>query len=101
MGKSDFRIALENSLLVTFTDIKNYGDKFSYNQKKQIFYTNAYDVKGLEFDYVFIIDFNKAYYPNRKEIEKIEIDNDGKDKELVNEDIADFINREKNFFMLQ
>ena len=95
MGNSDFRIALENSLLVTFTDIKNYGDKFSYNQKKQIFYTNAYDVKGLEFDYVFIIDFNKAYYPNRKEIEKIEIDNDGKDKELVNEDIADFINREK------
>lgn len=95
MGKSNLRIALENSLLITFTDIKNYGDKFSYTQKKQIFYTNAYDVKGLEFDYVFIIDFNKEYYPNKKEIEKIKIDNDGKDKELVNEDIADFINREK------
>ena len=94
-GKSDFRNALELELLLTFTDIKTYSNKFELNGEKQIFYTNAYDIKGLEFDIVFVIDFNKAYYPNRKEIEKIRLENDGKDESLINEDIADFMNREK------
>ena len=95
LGKSTIRLALESGLLQSFTDISSYGAKFSHKQKRQIFYTNAYDIKGLEFDYVFIIDFNKEYYPNKKEIDKIKIENEGKDIELVNEDIADFINREK------
>lgn len=93
--KSNLRLNLEMSLLQSFTDIKTYGEKFDYNKRKQIFYTNAYDIKGLEFDYVFIIDFNKEFYPNIKEINKIQTENEGKDRELVNEDIADFINREK------
>ena len=72
--KSNLRLNLEMSLLQSFTDIKTYGEKF---------------------DYVFIIDFNKEFYPNIKEINKIQSENEGKDRELVNEDIADFINREK------
>ncbi|MGL4450139.1 MAG: 3'-5' exonuclease [Sarcina sp.] len=94
-GNSDFRNALETELLLTFTDIRTYSNKFEFHKEKQIFYTNAYDIKGLEFDIVFVIDFNKAYYPNRKEILKIKNENEGKDESLVNEDIADFINREK------
>lgn len=94
-GNSEFRNALERELLLTFTDIKTYSNKFEFHKEKQIFYTNAYDIKGLEFDIVFVIDFNKAYYPNRKEILKIKNENEGKDENLVNEDIADFMNREK------
>lgn len=93
--KSDFRIALEQQVLLSFSDIKSYGAKFDHEAEKQIFYTNSYDVKGLEFDAVFIIDFNERYYPNSKEIEKIRIDNEGKDIALVIEDIEDFKNREK------
>lgn len=98
MGKSNLRMALEEELLITFTDINTYGKKFEYKQKKQIFYTNAYDVKGLEFDVVFIVDFNNWCYPYFKEIKKIEADNEGKEATLINEDIAEFINREKKLF---
>lgn len=94
-GKSDFRISLEMRVLLSFSDIKSYGLKFDHEAEKQIFYTNSYDVKGLEFDAVFIIDFNERYYPNSKEIEKIKVDNEGKDIALVKEDIEDFKNREK------
>ncbi|MGL4739403.1 MAG: 3'-5' exonuclease, partial [Sarcina sp.] len=94
-GKSKFRTALECQLLLSFADIKTYTDKFEFNKSKQIFYTNAYDIKGLEFDIVFVIDFNKDCYPDRNEIYKIRKENEGKDESLVNEDIADFMNREK------
>lgn len=93
--KSKFRNDLEVELFQTFSDINNYGIKFSYNEKKQIFYTNAYDVKGLEFDVVFIIDFNQNFYPHEKEIQAIKAQNEGKDIELINDDILEFINREK------
>ena len=49
---------LETNLKQSITDIYSYGKKFQYDKEKQIIYTNGYDVKGLEFDYVFIIDFN-------------------------------------------
>lgn len=93
--KSEFRRLLELELMLKFTDINTYGKKFEYKKSKQLFYTNAYDIKGLEFDIVFIIDFNSNYYPDNKEILKLKLENDGKDKTLINEDILEFINREK------
>ena len=94
-SKSDFRLKLEQKLLQSLIDINNYSNKFDLKKEKQIFYTNAYDIKGLEFDVVFILDFNKIFYPNKKEIQKIKEKNDGKDDKLINEDIIEFIENEK------
>ena len=94
-SKSALRLELENELKQTIIDINTYDKKFQYNTEKQVFYTNAYDIKGLEFDTVFIVDFNTKYYPNSDEIKKIRTENEKKDENLVNKDILDFINREK------
>lgn len=93
--KSSFRIKMEQLLRQSFSDINNYSSKFQLDSKNQIFYTNVYDVKGLEFDVVFIIDFNSRYYPNYQGIKKIKEDNERKDESLINDDILEFINTEK------
>lgn len=95
-GKSAFRTLLEQNLIYhTFTDVNSYYKKFDINKERQVFYTNPYDVKGLEFDVVFIIDFNKRYYPNFDELKQMSNTNDSKEKELLDEDILEFINTEK------
>lgn len=93
--KSSFRLKLEQLLLQTFSDISNYNSRFDFGRERQIFYSNAYDVKGLEFDVVFIVDFNNKYYPNYHGIKSIREENDGKDEKLINDDILEFINTEK------
>lgn len=95
-SKSDFRLYLEGHLIYhTFTDINTYYKRFDNNKEKQVFYTNPYDVKGLEFDVVFIIDFNRQYYPNYKELNKVVNSNESNQKELLDDDILEFINTEK------
>lgn len=37
----------------------------------EIFFLEAKTTKGLEFDYVFIIDFSKFYYPHKSEIDSL------------------------------
>lgn len=96
--KSNRRILLEQKILTGFSDIDNYSKRFKHTGEKQIFYTNPYDVKGLEFDVVFILDFNYRYYPNREKIRKIREENEGKDQALINKDIEEFIKREKRLF---
>lgn len=93
--KSSVRMKMEELLLQSFSDINTYKSKFDFNNKKQIFYTNAYDVKGLEFDVVFILDFNSRYYPHCEGIKKIRESNEGKEDNLINDDIVEFINTEK------
>ena len=93
--KSDVRQYLEVNLKQSIKDINSYFKKNNSNKDKSIFYCNVYDVKGLEFDIVFIMDFNRRYYPNKKELKKIEEQNEGKDIELINTDIMEFKNREK------
>ncbi len=93
--KSNTRLYLEQQLMNSIIDIDTYGKKFTFKEKKQVIYTNAYDVKGLEFDVVFIIDFRSLYYPNKKEIDRIKLKNEGKDESLIEQDILEFINREK------
>lgn len=93
--KSTFRLKLEEMLLQSLIDINDYAYKFDSRKERQIFYTNAYDIKGLEFDVVFILDFNKTFYPLKKGLEKIIEKNEGKDEKLINEDVLDFVNTEK------
>ncbi|OFD40559.1 UvrD-helicase domain-containing protein [Bacillus mycoides] len=50
-----------------------YGKKFDMNSvRKPVFYTDAFSVKGLEFDYVFIIHFDREHYPSQKRLEELE-----------------------------
>lgn len=93
--RDEFKRLLELELMVSISDIKTYANKFRFKEKKQVFYTNPYDIKGLEFDVVFITDFNNKSYPNFKELQKIEAENDGKESTLIKDDILEFINREK------
>ncbi|MDV6376971.1 UvrD-helicase domain-containing protein [Sporosarcina sp. GW1-11] len=53
-------------------DIKKYGRKYNYNSvKKPIFFTTPYEIKGLEFDYVFIMHFDKEHYPLKLKVEEL------------------------------
>ena len=50
-----------------------YGRRFDLNkEKKPIFYTDAFSVKGLEFDYVFVIHFDREHYPSKKRVEELD-----------------------------
>jgi DNA helicase II / ATP-dependent DNA helicase PcrA len=52
--------------------IEQYGKAFKFENEKQVIYTDLFNVKGLEFDYVFILQFDINHYPNHKEVEKYE-----------------------------
>jgi DNA helicase II / ATP-dependent DNA helicase PcrA len=46
-----------------------YGRRFNFNtERKPIFFTDAFSVKGLEFDYVFILHFDQHHYPSKARI---------------------------------
>lgn len=68
--KSYIRQQLEMNFRLT--GIEGYNRKFNYaDNKKPIFYTDIYSVKGLEFDYVFIINFDKYNYPKNNKMDKV------------------------------
>lgn len=94
-NKSNFRIGLEMQLMQSLVDVNTYNKKFDFSKEKQIFYTNVYDIKGLEFDVVFVMDFNKIYYPYSEGIQKIKDNNDSKDESSLNDDLIEFYNTEK------
>ncbi|WP_163971083.1 UvrD-helicase domain-containing protein [Oceanobacillus halotolerans] len=53
-------------------DVDQYGKKFDYNKrKKPIFFTDPFEIKGLEFDYVFILHFDREHYPSQQRIEEL------------------------------
>lgn len=55
--------------VVTTSD---YAKRFDLNStRKPVYYTDAFSVKGLEFDYVFLIHFDREHYPSRKRIEEL------------------------------
>lgn len=89
-----FRQALEENLKERILDVNNYRKKNNEVQK-QIFYVNPYDIKGLEFDVVFILDFNSKFYPNNEEMLNIGRKSESKEEKLLNKDILEFLNREK------
>lgn len=53
--------------------IEAYGRRFDYTKEsKPIFFTDPYSVKGLEFDYVFILHFDREHYPLKSRL--VELD---------------------------
>lgn len=78
-------------------DTKDYAKRFNLDQvRKPIFYTDAYSVKGLEFDYIFVIHFDRDHYPNSKRIEDLDIRSGGNTtSETYERDYDDIINDEK------
>ena len=75
-----------------------YGRRFNLDtaEKKPIVFTDAFSVKGLEFDYVFLMHFDREHYPNQKRIE--ELNNragDSKTSESYRQDFDVILNDEK------
>jgi DNA helicase II / ATP-dependent DNA helicase PcrA len=49
-----------------------YAKRFDLDGRtKPVFYTDAFSVKGLEFDYVFLLHFDRDHYPSKKRIEDL------------------------------
>jgi len=94
----------DNSLLrvlqreFDIVDVKDYGRRFNYDkEKKPVFFTTPYEIKGLEFDYVFIIHFDRNHYPLKSEIEALN-ERYGESKhgdERYDKDYEDIRNNEK------
>lgn len=72
----------------------NYSSKFDRSKPKQILYTSAYDVKGLEFDHVFLIQFDNYHYPQKYKIDEL-LKNDEVDENILKDDIDEIKNIEK------
>ena len=92
--------AIQKYLKMKFSviDINDYGRKYSYEKKeKQLIITDPYSVKGLEFDYVFIQEFDKNHYPLKSKLNAIDTFIEDKNKESGNykKDLDDIINNEK------
>lgn len=52
--------------------VDKYRKRFHYNEgKKPIFFTQPYEIKGLEFDYVFILDFDRFHYPLQSRVDAL------------------------------
>ncbi len=95
--ESFLRTSLEESFKLV--DVESYRKKFKYNEKKKpIFYTDIYSVKGLEFDYIFIVDFKKGFYPDSKkftELYKYYKNQSAAQNDSYDQDVNDIINEEK------
>ncbi|WP_421617879.1 UvrD-helicase domain-containing protein [Brevibacillus sp. TJ4] len=67
---SSIRLTLERDFNVI--GVENYGKKFNHDQEKPpLFFTDAFSVKGLEFDYVFILHFDREHYPIKQKMDEI------------------------------
>lgn len=86
-------IKLYLSRYFRFIDIEGYGKKFKYGEANEIIYTDVYNVKGLEFDHVFLLNFDKSHYPNNENVRQILKYDKGLTKQ--SQDYIDLINAEK------
>lgn len=60
---------------------EKYGKRFDLDSiRKPVFYTDAFSVKGLEFDYIFLIHFDREHYPNKKKIDALDHRSGNSDK---------------------
>lgn len=73
---------------------KNYSSKFNAHESKQILYSSAYDIKGLEFDHTFLIQFNDEHYPQKSKIDEL-LRNSEMDVSMLQDDIDEIKNMEK------
>lgn len=52
--------------------VESFGKRFDYKKKKKpVFFTNPYEIKGLEFDYVFVIHFDQLHYPLEARLDEL------------------------------
>jgi superfamily I DNA/RNA helicase len=52
--------------------VSQYGKKFSFDQyKKPIVFSDQFSIKGLEFDFVFVLDFDNDHYPDQNRIKQL------------------------------
>lgn len=75
----------------------SYGKRFNLDmERKPIVFTDAFSVKGLEFDYVFLMHFDRDHYPNQKRIEDLnKRAGDNKNSESYRQDFDVIFNDEK------
>lgn len=96
-NSSDIRTYLGR--FCSITNIEQYNKKFQFNNEKQVIYTDLYNVKGLEFDNIFLLQFDELHYPSRKEIDRLnKYSGNKKSSEKDNDqykDMEDLINTEK------
>ena len=86
--------ALESQFFLISTD--QYNRRFDYNdEKRPVFFTDAYSVKGLEFDYVFIIQFDRLHYPHQKRIDDLNTRAERKTSDSYDRDYDTILNDEK------
>ncbi|MCX7571730.1 UvrD-helicase domain-containing protein [Tumebacillus sp. DT12] len=91
---SPIRAALAREFDLITTD--QYGHRFNLNSReKPLFFTDAYSVKGLEFDYVFILHFDRLHYPSQQRIEALDQLNKDRMSETYQKDEDEIINDEK------
>lgn len=79
-------------------DINQYGKRFSYeDKKKQLVVTDPYSVKGLEFDFVIIPDFDCFHYPLKSKLHAIDefIEDKNQESESYKKDQEEILNNEK------
>lgn len=51
---------------------EQYNRRFDYEaEKKPVFFTDVFSIKGLEFDHVFVIHFDRYHYPLKKRIDEL------------------------------
>ncbi|WP_028778896.1 UvrD-helicase domain-containing protein [Shimazuella kribbensis] len=68
--RHDMAVYLEQKFHLITTE--EFGRRFDYRaSKKPIFFSDVYSSKGLEFDHVFLIDFDRDHYPLQKKIEDL------------------------------
>ncbi|MGD9678320.1 MAG: UvrD-helicase domain-containing protein [Vulcanibacillus sp.] len=89
-----------------FMNIESYGKYFNYEGCNRVIYTDIYNVKGLEFDHVFLLNFDLYHYPSKEEVNDklIKYAKDKEDIEYIDfilnlasddPDYIDLINTEK------
>lgn len=78
--------------------VEKYGNRFDYTKKKKpIFFTSPFEIKGLEFDYVFIIHFDVYHYPSNERVKELNEKYGGEkwDDDNYVKDYDDIMNDEK------
>lgn len=77
--------------------VDSYGKKFDYGQvKPPIFFTDPYSIKGLEFDYVYVVHFDRNHYPHQSKILEIDKRHGGVNSSSgYEQDLDSVLNEEK------
>lgn len=65
------------------------------SDKRILFFTDVYNVKGLEFDYVFIMDFDKNHYPLKSKVDGVKNNPGANSKRRIKEDLISIDQEEK------